>query len=200
MNSHLQFLTIVGGAVNVLRRLCWKIVIPKWNESATFNDSLTSDLIFMTRRKLLIEQLVWMGKQYWHRVTVNLQFAVLGMMKCNINRTGPTGCSVCFQFITINSLYMFRALICSSSGGTVCTAFGIFYAEISRSIWSYLPGYLSRYSNLLWAGWSRDRFPMGARFSAPIQTGLLYIGYSVFPGGKAARAWHWRPTPIWCRG
>jgi hypothetical protein len=40
--------------------------------------------------------------------------------------TGPTGCTICFQFITINSLYMFRALVCSSSGGTVYTAIGIF--------------------------------------------------------------------------
>jgi hypothetical protein len=32
---------------------------------------------------------------------------------------GTAGCTICFQFITINSLYMFQALICSSSGGTV---------------------------------------------------------------------------------
>jgi hypothetical protein len=41
----------------------------------------------------------------------------------------PTRCTVCFQFITINNLYMFRALICLSSEGTVCTT-GIFFAEI----------------------------------------------------------------------
>ena len=29
----------------------------------------------------------------------------------------------------------------------------------------------------------------GARFSAPVQTGLLYNEYRVFPGGKAAGAW-----------
>jgi len=35
----------------------------------------------------------------------------------------------------------------------------------------------------------------GARFSAPVQTGLgglpslLYNGYRIFPGGKADRAW-----------
>jgi hypothetical protein len=33
----------------------------------------------------------------------------------------PTRCTICFQFITINSLYIFRELTCSSSGGTVCT-------------------------------------------------------------------------------
>jgi hypothetical protein len=40
--------------------------------------------------------------------------------------TGPTRCTVCCQFITVNSLYVFRALACLSSGGTVCTAIGIF--------------------------------------------------------------------------
>jgi hypothetical protein len=32
----------------------------------------------------------------------------------DFSTTGPTRCTVCFQFILINSLYMFRALICSS--------------------------------------------------------------------------------------
>jgi hypothetical protein len=45
-----------------------------------------------------------------------------------VSTTGPTRCTICFQFITINSLYMFRALISSSSGGTVYTAIGIFCA------------------------------------------------------------------------
>jgi len=40
----------------------------------------------------------------------------------------------------------------------------------------------------------------GARFSALVQTGpgappcLLYNGYRVNPGGKAAGSWHWPPT------
>jgi hypothetical protein len=57
---------------------------------------------------------------------------------------GPIRCTVYFQFISINSLYMFRALFCSSSGGTVCTTTGIFCAYYvgwqlvrSESCWSY---------------------------------------------------------------
>jgi hypothetical protein len=42
--------------------------------------------------------------------------------------TGQTTCTVCLQFITINSLYMFKALICSTSGGNVYTTNGIFCA------------------------------------------------------------------------
>ena len=44
-------------------------------------------------------------------------------------------------------------------------------------------------------GRSGDRIPVGARFSAPVRTvlgsrpRLLYNGYRVFPGGKAAGAW-----------
>jgi hypothetical protein len=39
---------------------------------------------------------------------------------------GPTGYTVFFQFIMINSLYMFPALICSSSGGSVYTTIGVY--------------------------------------------------------------------------
>jgi hypothetical protein len=38
----------------------------------------------------------------------------------------PAKYTIYFKFITINSLYMFRALICSSSGGAVYTTIGIF--------------------------------------------------------------------------
>jgi len=37
---------------------------------------------------------------------------------------------------------------------------------------------------------------LGARFSAPVQTGLLYNWYRIFPGGKEAEVWRWPPTPI----
>jgi hypothetical protein len=45
---------------------------------------------------------------------------------------GPTRRTVYFQFISINSLCMFRALICWSSGGTVRTAIGMFLCVLSR--------------------------------------------------------------------
>jgi hypothetical protein len=48
-------------------------------------------------------------------------------------------------------------------------------------------GYRSRYSDCLRAARSGDRIPVGARFSAYVQTcppSLLYNGYRVFPGGK----------------
>ena len=55
-------------------------------------------------------------------------------------------------------------------------------------------GELSQYRDWLRAGRSEDRIPMGARISAPVQTGPgaphshQYNGYRVFPGGKAAGA------------
>ena len=57
---------------------------------------------------------------------------------------------------------------------------------------------LTPYSDCLRAGWSGGRIPVRASSFAPFQTGspsLLYSGYLVFPGGKAAVAWIWPPTP-----
>ena len=49
---------------------------------------------------------------------------------------------------------------------------------------------LSQYRDSLRAGGSGDRIPVGARFSAPVQTGPGVHPASSFSGGKAARAWH----------
>jgi hypothetical protein len=46
-----------------------------------------------------------------------------------VNIIGPIRCTICFQFISISSLYMFGALICLSSGGTVYTTICIYGAS-----------------------------------------------------------------------
>jgi hypothetical protein len=57
-------------------------------------------------------------------------------------------------------------------------------------------------STALRAGRSGDRIPVGARFSAPAQTGrgahptFYTMGTGFFPGGKAAGAWLDHPTHI----
>jgi hypothetical protein len=59
----------------------------------------------------------------------------------------------------------------------------------------------SRYSDSLRAGRSGDRIPVTARFFAAVQTGPgdRPASYKwvpgIFPGGKAAGAWSWPPTP-----
>jgi hypothetical protein len=68
---------------------------------------------------------------YWH---LSISVICWQLLYClneilsTISTTGPTSYTIYFQFITINSLYMFRALIYSSSGGAVCTTIGIFCA------------------------------------------------------------------------
>ena len=62
------------------------------------------------------------------------------------------------------------------------------------------PRYLSRYSDLLRAGTSGDRIPVvdeifcDCLYRPWSPPSLLYNGYRVFPGGKAAGAWRW-PSP-----
>jgi hypothetical protein len=46
--------------------------------------------------------------------------------------------------------------------------------------------------------WGRD-FSHTSR-PAPGPPSLLYKGYRIFPGGKAAGAWYWTPTPFYRRG
>ena len=53
-----------------------------------------------------------------------------------------------------------------------------------------VPGWLSRYSDWLRAGWPGDRIPIGARFSSPVQSGpwahpaFCTMGTGSFPGIK----------------
>jgi len=67
--------------------------------------------------------------------------------------------------------------------------------------WGDGPRLLSRHSDSLRAGRFGDRIPVKGEI---FRTGpdrpwgpriLLYKGYWVFPGGKAAGAWRWPPTP-----
>jgi len=60
---------------------------------------------------------------------------------------------------------------------------------------------LCRHSDSLRTGRSGDWIPMGARFSATFQIGpgaqpaSYTMGTGSFPGGNAAGAWLWPPTP-----
>jgi len=63
-------------------------------------------------------------------------------------------------------------------------------------------GQCSRYSNWLWAGWSGDRIPVGARFSAPVQTSpgaypaSCTMGTGSFPGVKSSQGVMLTPHPL----
>ena len=62
-------------------------------------------------------------------------------------------------------------------------------------------GYLIQYSDWLRAGWSGDRIPVGARFSAPVQTGSgahqasCTVGTGAFQGVKIGRGVKLTPHP-----
>ena len=63
----------------------------------------------------------------------------------------------------------------------------------------YGPGYVSRYSDELRAGWSGDRIPVGGEIfrTRPDQPwgppSLVYNGYRVIPGGNEAGAFTTHP-------
>jgi hypothetical protein len=61
-----------------------------------------------------------------HLSVRKIKYSIESLKEGRISIIGPKGCTVCLQFITINSLYMFRAVIFSSSGGTVYTTIVIF--------------------------------------------------------------------------
>jgi len=63
-------------------------------------------------------------------------------------------------------------------------------------------GQVAQYSNWLQAGWSRDRIPVAARFSAPVQTGpgahpaSCTMGTRSFPGVKSGQGVTLTPHPL----
>jgi hypothetical protein len=70
------------------------------------------------------------------------------------------------------------------------------YRDSNKISWE--PGLHSRYRNLLRAGRSRDRIPVGGEIFRTFPERLWgppNSGYRVFPGSKTARAWRWPPTP-----
>jgi hypothetical protein len=64
------------------------------------------------------------------------------------------------------------------------------------------PGWLSRCSDSQRPGRSGDRIPVGARFSAPFQTGpgahpaSYTMGTGSFTGVKRPGVWRWPPNPL----
>jgi hypothetical protein len=69
-------------------------------------------------------------------------------LKSYISITGPTRCTIWCQFITINILYMFWALICSSSGGTVYTTVDICCAYYVGWLRLSMPSRQSKYTSI----------------------------------------------------
>ena len=70
---------------------------------------------------------------------------------------------------------------------------------LNDNLWA---GQRSRYSNWLRVGRSGDRIPVGARFSAPVQTGpgahptSYTVGTGSFPGVKSGRSVTLTPYPL----
>jgi hypothetical protein len=66
--------------------------------------------------------------------------------------------------------------------------------NIECNLWLQWAGYLSRDSDWLRAGWSGDRIPVEARFSAPVQTGpgahpaSCTMGTGSFSGVESGRS------------
>jgi len=91
----------------------------------------------------------------------------------------------CEEFFTFSAVYKHICWL-SDSATTFCDISG--YGR-------------GRYGDSLRAGRSGDRIPVGSKIfrTCPDRPcgppSLLYNGYRLFPGGKAAGVWRWPPTP-----
>ena len=119
---------------------------------------------------------------YWY-VKLHHAWRPPGNKRC---KTGDTNCSTTdckfqassFQHVIISSAFF---LILHAAPTLLNPSLQEYLLAFFFFEWA---GKLSRYSDWLLAGRSGDLFPVGARFSAPLQTGPGYNGYRVFPGGK----------------
>ena len=91
----------------------------------------------------------------------------------------------------------------------ICALIGVVYIGLEQRInfkslnhFTLWAVYLSRYSDWLRAGWSGDRIPVGARFSASVQPGpgahpaSCTMGTGSFPGVKSGRGVTLIPHPL----
>jgi hypothetical protein len=73
------------------------------------------------------------NQQLLFPATVSNYWFVEVFAKLRLSMIGPTRCTICFRLISISSPYIFRELICSSSGGTVYTTVYIYSASYKCS-------------------------------------------------------------------
>ena len=82
-----------------------------------------------------------------------------------------------------------------------CVLYCCHWVSIQFHLTNMFVHIVGRYSDSVRAGRSGDRISVGARFSAPVQTGpgaypaSYTVGTGSFPGGKEAGTWRWPPTP-----
>jgi hypothetical protein len=174
-----------------MKALLQGIVTPHWKEkSAHPYQSLKIHPIQVTKVAMssLIHLKVWIDRFYYNKDS--RKQTIIEPKRCKKIHT--------FSYIRMNiRRYPHLTWICP----TKCKKI-IIQPHTSHFLLPYIMNRLAR------AGRSRDRIPVGGggeifltrpdRLWGP--PSLLYNRYRVFPGGKAAGAWYWPPTPCQRRG